>query len=408
MGWSGRLEDCFFSSDVSPEVINIFSENGKVNFVDKKIINHLKTNSKNKIIIVSKDYNTRKLEDNGFVEFVNYIREQYLLKQMVLIYGNCHTRVIKECLQQNTEFSSQYVIYPWKPIQEIANPAYFKSEVLDWCDIFIHQSIRKENRYGEDYSSDRIISKLNGNARIISIPNLYHLPMHLFPAFDEGEFYYPLIGGILFFRDKILDDLFVIEKGNIKKIIQKYKLYDKWDPDEIQKKYMHFKEIVHEREKQWDIKVSDFIDSNFRDKLLFYDPNHPTSFFLSWIADNILSLLGVEEKNDIIIYSEMDQFQIPISKYIYDFYDIKYDYIQIYRKHTKNYFGRSELNIDEYIKQYLSCEWQNKDIRHSLRIKSFSVFIRNYSFEVFEHVLYRAVSRCVPNRLKKLAKKRIV
>lgn len=63
------------------------------------------------------------------------------------------------------------------------------------------------------------------------------------------------------------------------------------------------KEWIQEREKNWDIKISDFIWNRFRVVQLFYDIGHPTNILLKEIANRILTYLGIEH----IISGEIDR-----------------------------------------------------------------------------------------------------
>jgi hypothetical protein len=50
--------------------------------------------------------------------------------------------------------------------------------------------------------------------------------------------------------------------------------------------------ILREKEKECDVKVADFVEANYRDHLLFYTQNHPSMFFLRYVAEEIIKTLG--------------------------------------------------------------------------------------------------------------------
>lgn len=54
-------------------------------------------------------------------------------------------------------------------------------------------------------------------------------------------------------------------------------------------------DALADREKAWDIKITDYLYSNFKQKILFYTVNHPSTVLLALIANNILSYLGFDQ-----------------------------------------------------------------------------------------------------------------
>jgi hypothetical protein len=111
-------------------------------------------------------------------------------------------------LEANPEFNKHFYIYLTERIQNITDPKDLYQECYSQCDVFIHQSIRLNNRYGEDYASERIIARLKPGCKVIAIPNVYHLPLCFFPQYyDAHELKNKAVKGGLtfFFRDSIID-----------------------------------------------------------------------------------------------------------------------------------------------------------------------------------------------------------
>jgi len=135
----------------------------------------------------------------GYCEFEDFIPYQIFQKKMAIMYGNCHAAAIKEYLERHKRFAAEYGFYPFPSICDIKK---FKGEyhsILQKCDLFLHQAIRKKNKYGEEYSSENMLWHLNGNCEIVAIPNLYGRPKYLFPQFGRidrediwrGQVFYP-------------------------------------------------------------------------------------------------------------------------------------------------------------------------------------------------------------------------
>ncbi len=289
-------------------------------------------------------------------------------KKIAIIYGNCHTTAIRQLLCSNREFSKTYAMFPIKAIQEVKDSNYFRGEVFSECDLFIHQSIQENNRYGVEFSSKNIMERLKDSAEVLAVPNVYHLPMCYFPQYKEEPEIKGPHGGTFFFRDAIIDN--GIKRGmSVNEIINDYKVENHYSKEDINNLYQTFIGKVRKRESDWDIKVSDYIYKS-KDKVLFFDPNHPTPLFISYICENILYLLGLN--NDDFDYSQMrllDAYQMPICQDVIDFFGLKYD-LNTKIRQSGNKLIRGEMTIDDYVKQYIALLWTNDDYTDWCRRKS--------------------------------------
>ena len=124
-----------------------------------------------------------KFELIGLEEFIDFTYCEVYNKKMAIIYGNCHTVPIKEGLCLSKKFNSEYGFYPFRQIQNIRRMEGkdLSSCSIENCDLFIHQCIRKNNTYGEIYSSEYLINRLKKNCTVIGIPNVYRMPKFLYP-----------------------------------------------------------------------------------------------------------------------------------------------------------------------------------------------------------------------------------
>ncbi len=305
-----------------------------------------------------------KIDENDYLEF----RNKNSKKKIAIIYGNCHTTAMRQLLCSNDEFNSIYAMYPIKAIQEVKDPEYFKGEVFSDCDLFIHQSIQKNNRYGEEFSSQSIIKRIKKSANIIAVPNVYHLPMCYFPQYEEKAELKNAHGGTVFFRDSFIDN--GLESGkSIKEIVNDYKTSGCYSQDHISWLFDKFIEKVRVREEEWDIKISDFLIEN-KNKDLFYDPNHPTPIIIEYICKGILSRLGIECSTlDISKMKLLDDYQMPLCKDVIEFFGIKYNQDGIIRLEGKKVV-RGKMRIEDYVKQYLAMLWNNTDFDDAQKKKS--------------------------------------
>lgn len=211
-------------------------------------------------------------------------------KKMVIVYGNCHTLVISKMLESSPEFNKGYYILHIKRIQDIKDTSYLYSDFFGKCDVFIHQSIRLGNRYGDEFASLRVIERLKPDCRVISIPNVYHMPICFFPQYHETEEFIKK-GTTFFFRDSIIDSHMGNPFNTISSSLKDYFSDKTFNEAHIREAFDKFIAKVRKREVDWDIKVSDYLLNNYQRCKLFYDPNHPTNEFLEYVSIKLLNIL---------------------------------------------------------------------------------------------------------------------
>lgn len=285
----------------------------------------------------------------GYCEFYDFIPASIFKKKIAIVYGNCHINAVKLYLECHKEFSSKYGFYPFPMIQILKDMDIRYEKILGNCDLLFHQSVRKDNVYGEEYSSEQILQNVKKNCRVISVPNLYGLPKYLFPQLEihgrwqQGSF-------CPFFIDTNVVAWLKngIGKESIKKYIMEGGVYSK---NEIIKLWDDFKIKIDKREQKWDIKISDYIFDNYKKERLFCDINHITSKTAKEIALRILKYLGFKEEI-IIELPTMDDMETIIYKDVKDALGLEFE-DDIIRRYS---FGNVSLNpyemdIDEYINQ---------------------------------------------------------
>lgn len=355
-------------------------EISKSDILEKIQLNDLKNKSvvlnKGKILIPNIKEIQQKLEDLGYTEFDDYILEEYYDKKLVVIYGNCHTTAITDLLLQCEEFCKKYAIYRIIPVCDIHSPKYFDHPVFRNCDVFLHQSIRRQNRYGEKYASEYVIKKLKTDCKVIAIPNVYHLPMCFFPQYMEKKEFKLYTQRTIFFRDGLIDEIFS-RGGNIGQIYKKYLDEHLYSDEELQEKFDLFIDKVKMREKDWDIKVCDFILENYQKHQLFYDPNHPTVYFFKYIVKECLKLLSIEYDENGIDKLEaipFESYEMPICACVKSYFNMTYP-DKILRKYGIK-LKNEPMDLKSYIKQYIAYEWQNEELSKMKRIKSLLYFMR--------------------------------
>ena len=281
-------------------------------------------------------------------------------KKVVAIYGNCHTTAIRHFLDQIDSFRDEYAIYPLMAIQDVKDPAYFENGIIQSCDLFIHQVIRDNNRYGVEWASRELLKKTKNGCQVIGIPNVYHLPICFFQQYSEKKDFCRKNNSTVFFRDKILDKAY-LEKWSIQRTVEYYTNEDFKDYGTIENEFNLFIEKVSNREKDWDIKISDYIIDNYKICKLFYDPNHPTPAIIHEIAERLLELLGIRlEKKTNYIDFPLDSFEMPICGCVKRALGMDFSENELRKTGIKRTQGI--MKLEDYIQEYWAYEWQNSEV----------------------------------------------
>ena len=335
-------------------------------------------NGKKKLLIIPETLKAKKtVKKLNLTEFKDYVLYKYYKKKIVVIYGNCHMGILSEMLNSYFPFKKEFVIYPFELICNITSKEYLDNTVFEYCDVLIHQSIRENNRYGVEFASCNIIQKTKKGCQVIAVPNVYHLPMCFFPQFLEEKEFRIHAGTTIFFRDRLIEDMI---QGNkkIDEIIECYNSTSTYSEVEIEKKWRDFIRKIEKREKDWDIKISDYIIQNAGKVQLFYDPNHPTNEFIKHIVIELLKLLKINVDEDIISdidVHKLDSYEMPICASVCKFFGLDYN-SEIYElRKTGIKLCSTYMDLRQYVIQYYCMVWESNRFSFCLRIKSLFGYI---------------------------------
>ena len=255
----------------------------------------------------------------------------------IYIYSNCQGEAIKVILKK---------LYPTSIITYQSNYNTIISKIpininlINTYDVFLYQPINKNK--GE-YSTDYILSKLKHNIVKISFPYIYNTGMwnivinnnnlingfnNSYTNFNENS----RINGIdCLIKYKNLNDLyndFINEKlfFNLKKRFF----------DSINK----LKDI----EKKTDIKISNFIEKNYKIIPMFYRDCHPSLETLKEVTKRILILLKLDFDNNILNnITNLQEFNmltngyIPITPYEIKELDLQWNIVEYFKQENKKW-----------------------------------------------------------------------
>lgn len=302
------------------------------------------------------------LESYGLKEFIDFEYHECFLKKVAIVYGNCHSGALKSYLRLSQEFSNDYGLYPVQQIQECwkwrkEHPCVdihdrYK-DALERCDLFIHQGVRKENYFGEEFASETLIKYLNSGCKKIVFPNLYRMPMFMFPQMISYTDNIRWEGNNWFFRDKYIDENY--KDMTVHQLVQMIEDENLIPQGEIKSGLELFEYKVGQREQSWDIKILDFIRSSYGKCKLFYDPGHPTGQIMRQIAKQILLMMGYLKavtELETNTTSELDVYEVPLYSSVEKALGLLGG-DRVIRRYNGIKLRNVSMDFKEYVQQYL-------------------------------------------------------
>lgn len=289
----------------------------------------------------------------GLNEFDDFNCSDCYNKKISVLHGNCHMDVVKQYLKSSQEFDKVYGIYP-NPLIQNNKQGYIKENILNHCDLFIHQDIRTNNAYGYKLSDEYILGKLPEKAIKITMPNLFGLGYGFFPQYFIND-HNPSLNDDkngMFPNGDININNFIKAGLNISDIIYKINSNEIYSEVEVVDNFESSIHKIKEREKNWDIKILDFILYSYKKYKLFYDVGHPTNIIMKEISKQILINLGLNY-NDIKSDLCMNQHEDPVYPCVGKYLNLDWVENEIIRVNSPKKMNSNVMDIIEYIKQYI-------------------------------------------------------
>jgi len=232
------------------------------------------------------------------------------MKTNILFYGNCQVSPINMILNLTPNEYNIIAI-------ECFSTQVTKLELDNWirkCDIIIMQPI--QDNYREKYylSSSYIILTSKIHCKIIFIDNchfnFYYFDTNIKP-FDDNFLWNPSL-----YHYNSLVDCYKNNKSSeyyLTNFVNNYTLKDKNELEdlalegitELRNRYnnmLNYKKHYYKKNISC-ISIADYIENNFKNKLLFYTINHPSKYVLQYICEQIVQLLQIP---DIQINYDLD------------------------------------------------------------------------------------------------------
>ena len=326
---------------------------------------------KEKMIIVASSERvyvgiSEQLVSFGLLEVADFVYYQWFMKQIVLLHGNCHIIPIQEYLNSSTVFCEKYTFYQHPLIQNGMKP--LSPQMMKIIDVWIHEDIRTDNQYGYELSDEYMRKDLSKTALEIVIPHLFGLGRAFFP--QEKAYENDCIitkgnnaivngddrNGMFPFVDRVIERA-LTKTNNVNDIICFCKSRDCLSKKVINENFQEYIAKMQKREEQWDIKITEFILSNYKYKKLFYDSGHPTNEVLKKISEDILTKLGIQDLQ-IECNMVLDAHEVPIYPITREVLNLQWEENCI-RTSENARRASAKMDFDEYIREYVW--WRNQE-----------------------------------------------
>ncbi len=245
-----------------------------------------------------------KLPEDLCIEAIEQVKKRSG-KKCAIVFGNCQTLKLRYIFQNHMQFRREYFLLTVPAVcdykENMVEALYGGGGTfLKLCDLFISQHVKEENRFGSLLSTKNISEKFNENTKIVWIPNVYF--KGYFPQFGpnthnvdtdkQGSGRFP-------YGDKYIDEIMENSGMNpdVEKILDTISDENFIPPDVIQTAVDKSLNELKRREWNCDVKMSDYVENNFRDQSIFFSPNHPVPPVLIELARRIFKFIGIRSDN---------------------------------------------------------------------------------------------------------------
>ena len=346
----------YFLEDSGYKVEKVF-DNYKEGEFHGKVIDKLPQYDELKkyfIFVSSKDYYEQlreQLEEMGLEEYKDFSYCYEGIKKVVIINMNCYGSIITQFLNSSKLFKKTYYIHKIPLIQENED-GYISENLLKHCDVYIHQDIREDNKFGYRLSDDYINKKLKTECINITVPNLVGFGKIFYPQGawnDIRNDRKKYKDGLFPYSDKRIDDLLLKKMGE-REIIQDILTNNYYNNNYIVDNFNSIVKKFRIREENWDVKIIDYILSNYQKKQMFYDINHPVNEIIEVIAREVLKILNIDDDN-IYCKSNLGNYEMYMYPEVKKTLKLEYDIKEIRKKSPHKL--SDTMGLYEYVKQYI-------------------------------------------------------
>lgn len=285
------------------------------------------------------------LKKKGLTEFVDFLWAEAFGKKIAVINANCYDGFYRRCLCMSRSFTEEYIVWNVPQIQ-LNKEGCIQEELLEACDLYIHQDIRTDNAFGYKLSDEYILSRLKAGCRTVTVPNMVGMGKWNFPSAMQREFRGEKPP--MFWRDSILDAA-CEQYGSLAEIKRYVMSEELFSENTVRELFSDFLSKLEKRERNWDITISDYILQNYRTEKMFYDIDHPADGVMQEIGRRLRRKLDITDVDGRVEYllNWDEAFTFPSVKKA-----LELIYEEKYIRKEKYQLCEMEMDIDEYIREY--------------------------------------------------------
>lgn len=251
-----------------------------------------------------------KLKENLSTSKADTQSSKPIVKKKYSVYGNCQANPLGNILQTNAEFADNWEFVPFpKPSFELRQGDWSDIEnLLGELDLLITQNVGDSHGI---FSSSNLANHLKAGGTVVRIPNAYfsgYMPEVVY--FRAGE---PHVTKFCDYHDANFLAFFMEDPVNaVQRAVDAATNKSQYTEEFVLANAKASIDELKRREEECDVIVSDYIERNWRNDILFYSMNHPKRQVLSHIASNILKLLGQHSFDLKGNYEHLDNTRLPV------------------------------------------------------------------------------------------------
>jgi len=220
----------------------------------------------------------------------------------ILFFGNCQTGQIMKCLNLN----ESYITYYEQCHLSTLNKKEFTT-LINKQDIIITQPIEKNYKNVDYLNTTYVINNTNGIVIIFNscyfdfyYPDLKYIKHNNTILHEPIDYHYQYMIDHYKRGDTIQN--YLDNCVNNPDLISQKSLLERATKsiNELRNRDTNIRKEFGKKSNVYFISISDYIEKNYREKLLFYSMNHPSKYLLQFICENIINILNIDNS---IIYT---------------------------------------------------------------------------------------------------------
>ena len=224
-------------------------------------------------------------------------------RRLICFYGNCQITTMARLAKSSAKLMREYMIFSFGPVQDIHGAEEqdgFDAGILSCIDIFIYQNVFGKTKIARGLTTDQMVGALKEGAAHVSVPNIYF--RGYFPQAGSNRYNVVVQGktnqnGMFPWGDKNIERL--AADYSAEEIAEILSSPDFYSPDFCRKNAEDSLAELSQREGLCDIKISDYIQNNYKEEQLFFGVNHPQWFVVGELMKRVFAKLGMSEYSDM-------------------------------------------------------------------------------------------------------------